>query len=154
MRRTIRTVGLVSVLACCAALALAGPAYAGKGASGAGGGGGKGGGGTTGGTSTMTLVLVDSTDGVPHWGQHIRFNVSTTATTKPYVDVTCSQGGTLVYSASTGYFDGYPWPWTNTFVLQSPSWTGGAASCSARLYSQANSGSQTTLKTMSFAVYA
>jgi hypothetical protein len=132
-------------------LAIAPTAYAAKPSAS---GGGKGGGGKTTGSSSMTLVLVDSTDGVPHWGQHIRFDVSTTATTEPHVSVACSQGGTLVYTAQTGYYASYPWPSTQTFTLSSSAWTGGDADCSARLYSLSNSGSSTTLATMSFHVYA
>jgi hypothetical protein len=122
---------------------------------GKGGGGPKGGGGTTsGGTGTMSLVLLNSSDGVAHWGQQVRFDVQTTATTEPHVDVKCYQGGVLVYSGTTGYYASYPWPWTQTFTLSSQSWTGGAASCNAVLYKLANTGAKTTLATLSFPVYA
>ena len=40
-------------------------------------GGGKGHGSTTGGTGTISLVLLDSTDGMAHFGQHVTFTVST-----------------------------------------------------------------------------
>ena len=106
------------------------------------------------GTGTIALVLVDSTDGVPHWGQHVRFDVSTTATTEPHVSLQCSQGGTLVYSAQTGYYDSYPWPGTQTFTLSSSMWTSGAADCTARLYSLSNTGSSSTLATMTVHVEA
>ncbi len=46
--------------------------------------GGKGGQQTTS-TSSLALVLLDSTDGVPHWGQRVTFDVQTTATDRPYV---------------------------------------------------------------------
>jgi hypothetical protein len=113
-----------------------------------------GGGGKTTTNGTISLVPVNSTDGLPHWGQQVRFDVQTTATTEPHVDVTCYQGGTLVYSGTTGYYDSYPWPWTQTFTLSSQSWTGGDADCTAVLYSLSNTGRKTTLATLNFHVYA
>jgi hypothetical protein len=150
-RSTRRWVFTISSLAVAALFALAPSANAAKGG-GSGGGGGKGGGGSTGGSGTMSLVMVNdqNADGLPNWDDSIRFNVSTTATTEPHVSVQCSQGGTLVYSAQTGYYDSYPWPSTQIFTLASGSWTGGAADCAARMYSLSNSGSSTTLSTMSF----
>src|SRR5919198_451743 len=80
-------------------------------------------------------------------------HVSTTATTEPHVDLTCSQGGTVVYSATTGYYASYPWPWTQTMTLKSQMWTGGNADCTARLYMF--DGSRTkTLATLPFTAYA
>jgi hypothetical protein len=117
------------------------------------GGGGGGGGSTSGGASHLTLILVNSTDGLAHWGQQITFSISTTATSEPHVSVICYQGGSLVYSAQSGYFAGYPWPWTQVMTLSSSLWTGGAADCTATLYSLSGSRS-TTLATMSFHVYA
>src|SRR5438105_3149580 len=38
------------------------------------------GGGGTGGSSTLSLVLLNSTDGLPHFGQQVTFTVSTTVT--------------------------------------------------------------------------
>ena len=100
-------------------------------------GGGKGGGGTTsGGSGTLTLVMVtdNNGDGLPNWSDQITWNVSTTATTEPNVSVSCSQNGVVVYSASAGYYPGYPWPGTQIMTLRSQSWTGGAADCVAKLY--------------------
>ena len=105
------------------------------------------------GSSTLTLVLLNSTDGSPHWGQSVTFNVSTTATTQPNVSMKCYQNGTLVYGAEAGFYAGYPWPGTQTFILSSPSWTGGSANCTAALYYF--SGKKTvTLTTMNIQVYA
>jgi hypothetical protein len=110
-------------------------------------------GGKTSGTSTLELVALDSDDGVPHWGQRITFEVSSTATTQPQVDVNCYQDGQRVYVMWTGYYDSYPWPWTQVMTLQSDAWTGGAADCVARLYYQ--SGRKTvTGATTSFHVEA
>jgi len=102
--------------------------------------------------SSMSLVLLNSTDGLPHWGQQVRFDVSSDQTTQPHVSLKCYQGGSLVYTTQTGYYDGYAWPWTQTMTLSSDAWTGGAADCSARLYSLDNSGVTTTLATLDFHV--
>src|SRR6185312_9519840 len=66
---------------------IAGATFAGRG----GGGGGKhgGGGSTTGGSGTISLaspLVVDRNgNGTPNWGDVVRFNVSTTSTTEPWV---------------------------------------------------------------------
>jgi hypothetical protein len=132
------------------ALALVPAALAGKGSGGGGGGGTKGGGGHTGGSgsSSLSLVMVNDLNGngLPNYGDTITFSVSTTATTQPYVEVTCSQNGTVVYSAWAGFYAGYLWPGQQLMPLTSPSWTGGAASCVATL--------NTNLATLSFNVGA
>jgi hypothetical protein len=151
MRRTLGHASLLALLTA-GALVLAPAAYAAK-ASGAGGKGGKPSGG---GSSTLTFVMVNdqNANGAPNWGDSIRFEPSTTATSEPHVSVQCSQAGTVVYTAQTGYYASYPWPWTQTFTLSSGAWTSGAADCAARLYSLSNSGASTTLATMSFTVAA
>jgi hypothetical protein len=125
-------------------LVLVPAAFAAKG----GGGGGKGGKPGSGGTSSLSVVMVTdlNANGLPNWGDTITFNVSTTATTAPYVELTCSQGGSVVYSAWAGFYDGYLWPEQRLMPLWSPSWTGGAADCKAVL----NNG----LATLSFHVDA
>jgi hypothetical protein len=110
-------------------------------------------GGSTGGSSSLTLVLLNSTDGLPHWGQKVTFNIQTTATGEPNVSLNCYLNGALVYAAVAGFYASYPWPGTQIMTLASPSWTGGAADCTARLYYI--SGARTvTLQTLSFHVYA
>lgn len=105
------------------------------------------------GSSSLSLVLIDSTDGVPHWGQSVTFNVATTATSEPNVSLDCYQNGTLVYGAVTGFYPSYPWPGTQIMPLSSPSWTDGPASCTAQLYYF--SGKKTViLQTLNFDVYA
>jgi hypothetical protein len=126
------------------ALVLVPAALAAKG----GGGGGGHHGSTTSGSGSLSLVLLDSTDGMPHYGQSITFNVSTTVT-YPWVHLTCSQGGTSVLSQYIGFYAGYPW--SKTFVLSSYLWPAGAADCNALLY---DSSTNATLATMSFHVYA
>jgi hypothetical protein len=133
-------------------LSFAPVALAGKGGGGRGGGGG--GGSTTGGSGSLTLVMVSdrNANGLPNWGDTIRFNVSA-STAEPHVNLTCSQGGVVVYGASTGYYASYPWPWTQNMTLSSTNWSGGAAACTATL--QAYSGtSVSTLGTLSFSVAA
>ena len=89
----------------------------------------------TGGSSSLSLVMVSDVNGDgPSWGDRVTFNVSQTATTEPHVDLKCTQNGTLVLGATTGFYPSYPWPWTQVMTLSSPSWTGGAASCTATLY--------------------
>ena len=101
-------------------------------------GGGKGGGkpGGTSGSSTLTLVMSADTnkDGLPNWGDTVTFNVSTTETTEPTVELLCSQSGVAVYGATAGFYDSYPWPWTKYMTLSSTAWQGGAAECTATLF--------------------
>src|SRR5437867_1199361 len=61
------------------------------------------------GTSSLKLVLLNSTDGLPHYGQQVTFSVSTTATTEPHVSLTCSQNGVVVYRNDAGFYASYPW---------------------------------------------
>jgi hypothetical protein len=93
-------------------------------------------GGKTSGTGSLALAMVSdvNSNGLPNWGDSVTFSVTDPATTEPHVEVTCSQNGTVVYSATTGYYASYPWPWTQTMELKSNSWTAGSADCTARLY--------------------
>ena len=97
---------------------------------------GGGGGGSTGGSSSLSLRMVSDNngDGQPNWGDQVTFSISTTATSEPNVSLKCSQGGTVVYSATAGFYPSYPWPGTQTMTLRSTAWTGGAADCIAKLY--------------------
>ena len=97
-------------------------------------GGGHGGSTTTGG-GTITLadpLVVDQNDnGKPNFGDVVTFNVSTTATTQPYVNLVCSGSGAS-YNSWRGYFAGsLDSNWN--FVLGSGGWTSGAADCTAWL---------------------
>jgi len=127
------------------ALALVPMALAGKGKPGGGGGG------STSGGGSLSLVMVSDQNGngLPNWGDSVTFNISTTATSQPNVSLTCTQNGVVVYGAVSGFYAGYPWPWTQVMSLSSQNWTGGAASCVAKLYYF--SGSKTvTLASLSF----
>jgi hypothetical protein len=115
--------------------------------------GGSGGGGTTsgGGGGTISLVLLNSTDGLAHFGQKVTFNVSTTSTQYPWVTLKCSQGGALVYQQSNGIF---PTSLGQIFTLASGAWVGGAADCTATLENwDGYPKSIVALASMSFHVY-
>jgi hypothetical protein len=134
-------------VAAVAALVLVPASFAGKG----GGGGKPGGGGTTTGGGTIALVLINSTDGVAHFGQKVTFSVSTSSTSQPWVDLTCSQNGTVVSKQANGIF---ATSLNQTFTLGPTGlWTGGAADCTAALQNWSSS-KRTTLATMTFHVYA
>lgn len=121
-----------------------------KPAKGGGSGGGKGGGkGGSTATGTLSLRMVSDANGngQPDWNDTVTFDVTTTATS-PFVSVNCYQGASWVYSASIGFFDAYPW--AQEFTLNASSWSGGAASCTARLYTSVDGSSSTTLSTVDF----
>jgi hypothetical protein len=141
--RTARQFPLIAALV--VVLALAPIALAGKG-----GGGGHKPGGTTGGSSNLSLVMLSDTGtaGVS-WGDTVTFSFQQSATTEPHVDLTCSQGGTVVYGATAGFYASYPWPWTVNMTLSSQSWSAGSASCIANLY-YFNGSSKVSLGSLSF----
>lgn len=119
------------------------------------GGGGGGGGGTTTGSSSITgpVMVVDTNgDGLANWGDVVTFNVSTTATSQPYVNLKCSQNGVLVANGWKGFFAGsLDSNWN--FGLDSGAWTSGAADCTAYL-DKATSKGWSTLASLSFHVGA
>jgi hypothetical protein len=119
--------------------------------------GGSGGGGTigSGGGGTISLVLLNSTDGLPHFTQNITFNVSTTVTTKPFVELKCYQNGTLVGQETNGFFVGSLSDGVYT-LGPTPAWQSGAADCTATLESlddYSKHGTVTAITSMSFHVY-
>jgi hypothetical protein len=123
-------------------LSLAPAALAGKGKPTSGSGGG-----------TITLRLLNSTDGLPHVGQKVTFDVFTTATQYPWVTLDCYVNGVLVYEASRGIF---PTSLSQVFTLASNTWLSGAADCTAWLQNWDNygkHGSITNLASTSFHVY-
>jgi hypothetical protein len=144
-----RRTGLAAAALAVAALTTLGasaPALAAKG----GGGGKPAGGGSS--SSSIAVVLLDSTDGAAHHGQHVTFNVSTSVAS-PLVSLKCYQGGSMVFTGSTGFAANYPWPWTQTMTLESAAWTAGAAESTATLYTY-NGKSYPTLATASLGVLA
>ncbi len=123
----------LAALFCVAMLALVPAAFAAKGG-GSGTGGHKPGGGS-GGTGTISLapLVTDANgNGLSNFGDTVTFNISTTATTQPYVNLLCYQNGVLGYNSWRGYFVGsLDSNWN--FVLGSGGWTSGAADCTAWL---------------------
>lgn len=86
------------------------------------------------GTSTITgPVMVNDIngDGLPNWNDVVSFNVSTTATSQPYVNLVCSGNG-VGYNSWKGVFPGsLDTNWN--FTLSSGGWTSGPADCTATL---------------------
>src|SRR6266545_5981006 len=86
-------------------------------------------------TSSVTLVVVSasattagtSSTAVP-FGSQVTYNVSTTATSYPWVETLCYQNRTLVYGQTHGFFSGY---FTDALYTLGPTpmWSGGAATC-------------------------
>ena len=100
----------------------------------AGKGGKPGSGGSTSSTSSISgpvMVVDNNGNGLPNWGDTVTFNISTTATTQPYVNLVCSGNG-IAYNSWKGVFAGsLDTNWN--FVLSSGGWTSGAADCTATL---------------------
>jgi len=114
--------------------------------------GGQNGGTTTGGGGSLSVRMVTDANGngSPNVGDTISFNVSTTATDKPWVKVNCNQGGSWVYTSSAGFFAAYAW--APNFTLSSTMWTSGAADCTATLYKVGSNGKISNLATRVFTV--
>jgi len=125
---------------------LAVPVLAAKGGNG---GGGKPGGGKS--STTVAVVVLDGADAVPNHTERVTFDVTTTATDRPFIQLMCWQGATGVYNNSMGDFDTYMFdPW---LTLDSSYWTAGVeASCRARVYHYNRRGQQVDLTSMDFGV--
>jgi hypothetical protein len=102
-------------------------------------------------SSSLSLVVGASSPSAtvqPSYGSDITFNVTTTETDQPYVNVRCYQGTAFVYDG-WGFFAGGAQP---AFTLSSMYWTGGAADCTARLLYFDKQGRQRTLASLDFQV--
>jgi hypothetical protein len=130
-------------------LALAPIAFAAKGTGKPTGGSGGGGGSTI---SGPVMVNDLNGNGQPNFGDTLTFNVSSTVTTTPYVNLLCYQNGVLVYNSWRGFFAG-SLDTTWNFVLGSGAWTSGAGSCTAWLGMYTRRGFQ-RLTSTSFSVGA
>ena len=98
------------------------------------GGGPRGGGGSTSSSSSISDPVMVTDTGTPgvSFGDTVTFNVSTTATTQPYVHLVCYQNGALALDSWRGFWAGSidnNW----NFTLGSGMWSGGAADCTAYL---------------------
>lgn len=88
----------------------------------------------TGASSTISSPVMVTDTGTPglSFGDTVTFNISTTATTQPYVNVQCFQNGALALNSWRGFWAGSidnNW----NFTLGSGMWSGGAADCTAYL---------------------
>ena len=85
------------------------------------------------GSGTIALVMVTDANGngTANYGDVVTFNISTTATSEPWVNLVCSQNGVIVAEGWNGYFAASITG--RNFGLYSPQWTGGAADCTAYL---------------------
>lgn len=83
--------------------------------------------------SSINLVMVNDLtgNGSPSWGDTVTFDVSSTATSSPYVNLSCDQGGTLVVSGDGFFGSG---GWGQYMTLRSTLWSSGAADCTANAY--------------------
>ena len=113
----------------------------------------KGGGHRAGGGGSISLVLLNSPDGEPHYGQSVTFSVATTATDKPWVELDCYTTGTntLIYQDWRGFFDG-SLTGQNFILGTSNAWQSGDADCTAWLVKYSKGWSKLT--STSFHVYA
>lgn len=137
MRTTMRSLVAIGAALAVLSLTAAAPALAGKGGKPQGGGA----------SATISLVLLESTDGLAHWGQRVTFSV-TTSEPQPRVNLRCYQGGKLVGQSTEGFFAGALDD--QIFGLYSPQWTEGAADCTADVKTPAGS----VIGSTSFHVYA
>jgi len=101
------------------------------------------GGKTTSSSSISLATAAAGTSGVtgPSYGGTVTFNVSTDATTQPFVHLQCTQNGTLVAEGWQAWF--YGAVGTQTFTLgPTPAWQSGAADCTAYLENWDNYGTK------------
>ena len=91
--------------------------------------------------------LTASSTSTPRFGDTITFNVSTTATSNPFVNLNCYQNGVLVMNSWSAFFPGGV---NQDFGLYSPSWQSGAADCSADLGMLTNNGKWKVLASTNF----
>lgn len=128
MKHRVAQVAFIAALV--VALVLTPAALAARG----GNGGGKpsGGGGSGSSIHLAPLVYDANGDGLPNHADVVTFNVSTTATTEPFVNVRCYQNGVLVLNSWQGYFDG-ALNSSRDFQLGSGAWPSGAADCTANV---------------------
>jgi hypothetical protein len=134
---------IAPAVALAAVLALSGTAFASN----------NGGGPNKSSSSSISLALpfgAAATTG-PNYGNTVTFNVSTTATQYPYVNLQCFQNGALVGQGWAGFFAGALG--SEAFGLYSPQWTSGAADCTASLDMNVN-GRWKVLASTSFHVNA
>ena len=109
-------------------------------------------------SSSLSLVVVSSSPATaltsaaagPSYGSEVTFDVSSSETDRPFVNLRCYQNGAFVYDRWHGFFASYaPEP---NFTLASTYWLGGAADCTARLVEWSRNGRERTLASLDFQV--
>jgi hypothetical protein len=97
---------------------------------------------------SMTVVIANNVgaDAVSY-GDTVTFDISGDAPSGAFISVICQQGSSVVATSSGS-------PSGSSFTLSSNSWTGGEATCDARLFTWTTDGKTTTLATLSFPVAA
>lgn len=98
-------------------------------------------------SSTGSPVTAASTT-TPKFGDTVTFNISTSLTGNPFVNLICYGNG-IGYDSWAAF-----WPTTGSFVLGSGGWTSGAADCTAKLVMYVNSTRVKVLASTSFHVGA
>ena len=112
---------------------------------------GGGGHGKNGASGTIALHLLESTDGLAHYGQHVTFDLESTDP-QPWVELDCYIGGVNVYQDRRGFFESSLSD--DVFVLGTTrAWQSGEADCTAHLVKYTRKGWQSYAST-SFHVYA
>jgi hypothetical protein len=87
----------------------------------------------------------------PHFGDMVTFEVTTSATTTPFVNLNCYQNGALAAQGWATFFAGGA---PGAFGLSSPIWKSGAADCTADLGMFSRNGKWNVLASSSFHVDA
>jgi hypothetical protein len=101
-------------------------------------------------SGTISLIPPTTPDGQAHFGGNVNFTASTSATAYPWVQVQCSQNGTMVYTQVHGFF-ATAYDYNQPFQLgPTQSWTSGGASCIARLYNTNNGALSEVLASTTF----
>jgi hypothetical protein len=101
--------------------------------------------------SAGTPTAAPASTTAPSYGDTVTFNVSTTATTTPFVNLNCYQNGALAAQGWATFFAGGT---PGSFGLTSPIWKSGAADCTADLGMYSKNGKWNVLASTSFHVDA
>ena len=84
----------------------------------------------------------------PHFGDTVTFDISTSKTGNPFVNLVCSGDG-VGYNSWAAF-----WPTNQNFILSSGGWRSGAADCTANLVGYVSSSKGKVLASVTFHVDA
>ena len=84
----------------------------------------------------------------PHFGDIVTFDISTSKTGNPFVNLLCSGDG-VGYNSWAAF-----WPTNQNFILSSGGWRSGAADCTANLVAYVSSSRYKVLASVTFHVDA